>query len=183
MIRRSGIVFSRLPDEEFDRDLMGDASGAGVIFGVTGGVMEAALRTAYFVLEGKEHEPVEFTAVRGFEGVREASFTLGGETLRVAVASGMKNAKRLLDEIRAGESPYHFIEIMCCPGGCINGAGQPYAAPERKKARGKELYSSDKLCTMKRSEENMLMMSLYSGVLKGKVHELLHVDYVKAKEK
>ena len=197
MIRRSGIVFNRLPDEEFDRDLMGDASGAGVIFGVTGGVMEAALRTAYFVLEGKEHEPVEFTAVRGFEGVREASFTLGGQELRVAVASGMKNAKRLLDEIRSGESPYHFIEIMCCPGGCINGGGMPIVRhvflPKEdidildsyRAKRAAALYSEDERQTVRQSHNNAQVRELYEKHLAApgseKAHHLLHTTYAPRK--
>ena len=121
MIKRAGILFTRLPDEEFDQDLLGDYTGAGVIFGVTGGVMEAALRTVYFVLTGKE----QFEAVRGFDGIREASLDINGTTVNVAIAHGMKNAKVLLDDIRAGKSKYHFIEIMGCPGGCIAGGGQP----------------------------------------------------------
>ncbi|MBQ5322214.1 MAG: (2Fe-2S)-binding protein, partial [Oscillospiraceae bacterium] len=126
MIRRSGIVFTKLPDEEFDQDIMGEASGAGVIFGVTGGVMEAALRTVYHVLTGKEHGAIAFTSVRGFDGIKESQIEINGQILRFAVAHGMKNAKVLMEQIRKGESPYHFIEIMGCPGGCINGGGQPY---------------------------------------------------------
>ncbi len=121
MIRRSGMLFRRLPDEPWDQDIMGDYTGAGVIFGVTGGVMEAALRTVYFKLTGKEHDPIELTAVRGHDaGIREASIDINGTVVNVAIASGMKSAKVLLDEIRAGKSKYHFIEIMGCPGGCIN---------------------------------------------------------------
>ena len=125
MIKRAGILFDRLPDEEYDSDIMGDYSGAGVIFGVTGGVMEAALRTVYFVLTGKEHEAIKFEAVRGFDGIKEASIDIDGTVVNIAVAHGMKNAKVLLDEIREGKSKYHFIEIMGCPGGCVNGGGQP----------------------------------------------------------
>ena len=123
LIKRSGINFTKLPDEEFDNDITGEYTGAGVIFGVTGGVMEAALRTAHFALTGKEHEAIKFEAVRGFDGIKEASLDLNGLTVNVAVAHGMKNAKILLDEIKAGTSKYHFIEIMGCPGGCINGGG------------------------------------------------------------
>ena len=123
LIKRSGINFTALPDEEFDDDLLGDYTGAGVIFGVTGGVMEAALRTAYFSLTGKEHELIKFEQVRGFEGVKEAGIEIGGKTIWVAVASGMKNAKVLMDEVRAGTSKYAFIEIMGCPGGCVAGGG------------------------------------------------------------
>ena len=129
LIKRSGINFKKLPDEEFDADLLGDYTGAGVIFGVTGGVMEAALRTAYHALTGKEHELIKFEAVRGFDGIREASLDINGTIINVAVAHGMKNAKVLLDDIRAGKSKYHFIEIMGCPGGCIAGGGQPYVKP------------------------------------------------------
>ena len=129
LIKRAGINFHKLPDKEFDQDLVGIYSGAGVIFGVTGGVMEAALRTAYFALEGKEYGSVNFTEVRGFDGIKEATFNLGGHEIKIAVAHGMKNAKPIMDDIRAGKSPYTFIEIMCCPGGCINGGGQSYVRP------------------------------------------------------
>jgi len=126
MIRRAGILFNRLPDEEWDQDIMGDYSGAGVIFGVTGGVMEAALRTVYYKLTGKEYGKIVFEEVRGHDaGIREASIDINGTTVNVAIASGMKSAKVLLDEIREGKSKYQFIEIMGCPGGCINGGGQP----------------------------------------------------------
>ena len=139
-IKRAGIVFTRLPDEEYDQDIMGSYSGAGVIFGVTGGVMEAALRTAYYMLEGKEYGPIEFHEVRGFTGIKEASLKLGGMDVNIAVTSGMKNAKVLLDDIRAGKSKYQFIEIMCCPGGCINGGGMPYIRQSHNNPQVKELY-------------------------------------------
>jgi NADP-reducing hydrogenase subunit HndD len=126
MIKRAGILFRELPEEEFDDDLLGEYTGAGVIFGVTGGVMEAALRTAYHALTGKEYGPIEFHEVRGFKSVRDAEIDIDGTKVKVAVASGMAEAHVLLDEIRAGKSPYAFIEIMCCPGGCINGGGQPF---------------------------------------------------------
>ena len=126
MIKRAGIVWKNLPEEEFDNDLLGEYSGAGVIFGVTGGVMEAALRTAYFWLTGKEYGPINFTEVRGLEAVKEAALNINGTEVKVAVTSGMANAKKLLDQIKDGTSPYAFIEIMCCPGGCINGGGQPF---------------------------------------------------------
>ncbi|MBQ5565467.1 MAG: (2Fe-2S)-binding protein [Clostridia bacterium] len=120
LIKRSGINFAKLPDEEFDQDLVGTYTGAGVIFGVTGGVMEAALRTAYFALEGKEYGPVNFTEVRGFDGVKEATFVLAGNEIKVAVAHGMKNAKPIMDDIRAGKSPYTFIELAALR--CRSGA-------------------------------------------------------------
>ncbi len=129
LIKRSGILFDRLPDEDFDNDVVGDYTGAGVIFGATGGVMEAALRTAAYKLNGKELEPIEIKELRGLEGVKEAAYNLGGIEVRVAVAHGMKNARVLLDEIREGKSPYHFIEIMGCPGGCVAGGGQPFVKP------------------------------------------------------
>lgn len=128
-IKRAGIRFAKLPDEQFDNDIVGEYTGAGVIFGATGGVMEAALRTAAFVLDGKELEHVELQDVRGMQGIKEATYHLGGMDVKVAVASGMKNAKVLLDQIREGTSPYHFIEIMGCPGGCVAGGGQPYVKP------------------------------------------------------
>lgn len=124
LIKRSGINWQRLPEEGFDQDLLGEYSGAGVIFGVTGGVMEAALRTAYFWLTGKEHEAIKFEAVRGLEGVKEAALDINGTVVKVAVCSGMRNAKALLEDVKNGKSDYAFIEIMGCPGGCINGGGQ-----------------------------------------------------------
>ena len=164
MIRRNGMLFRRLPDEPWDQDIMGDYSGAGVIFGVTGGVMEAALRTVYFKLTGKESEPIEFTAVRGHDaGIREASIDINGTVVNVAIASGMKSAKVLLDDIRAGKSKYQFIEIMGCPGGCINGGGQPYVRPVflpnepdnildiYKEKRAQALYSEDERQVVRQS--------------------------------
>lgn len=193
LIKRSGINFPKLPDEEFDSDLIGSYTGAGVIFGVTGGVMEAALRTAYYVLEDKEYGPVEFKEVRGFEGLKEATFTLGGKELKIAVAHGMKNAKPVLDDIRAGKSPYTFIEIMCCPGGCINGGGQPYVRPSLlpnedvdildtyKEKRAAALYSEDERQTLRQSHKNPQVQELYRDYLgepnSHKAHELLHTTY------
>jgi len=193
MIKRAGILFPRLPDEEYDQDIMGDYSGAGVIFGVTGGVMEAALRTAYYVLEGKEHEAIKFEQVRGFDDVKEASFELGGMTINVAVTSGMKNAKILLDEIRAGTSKYHFIEVMCCPGGCINGGGMPiirhsFLPNEEldifdtyRQKRANALYSEDERQALRQSHNNPQIKELYEKFLGEPCghlsHELLHTTY------
>jgi len=193
MIKRAGIIFHRLPDEEFDEDLMGDYTGAGVIFGVTGGVMEAALRTVYFVLTGEEHEAIKFEAVRGFEGIREASLEINGMTVNVAIAHGMKNAKVLLDEIREGKSKYHFIEIMGCPGGCIAGGGQPIIRscflPNEdddildtyKEKRANALYSEDERQTLRQSHKNPQVQKLYDDFLgkpnSHKAHELLHTTY------
>ena len=193
MIKRSGIRFDRLPDEDYDHDIMGEYTGAGVIFGVTGGVMEAALRTAYFVLEGKEAEPIEFHQVRGFDDIKEASLTLGGMTVNIAVTSGMRNAKVLLDEIRAGTSKYHFIEIMCCPGGCINGGGMPYVRPQflpnedldiletYRAKRASALYSEDERQVVRQSHNNKQVQELYEKFLgepnSHLAHELLHTTY------
>jgi len=193
MIKRAGILFDRLPDEEYDADIMGDYTGAGVIFGVTGGVMEAALRTVYFVLTGKEHEAIKFEAVRGFEGVKEASLDIDGTVVNVAVAHGMKNAKVLLDDIRAGKSKYHFIEIMGCPGGCVNGGGQPVVrscflpnedndiVDTYKQKRANALYSEDERNALRQSHNNPQIKELYDKFLEEpnshKAHELLHTSY------
>lgn len=193
MIKRSGIIFNRLPDEEYDADIMGDYTGAGVIFGVTGGVMEAALRTVYYVLTGKEHEAIAFEAVRGQEGIREASIDINGQTINVAIAHGMKNAKVLLDEIREGKSKYHFIEIMGCPGGCVAGGGQPIVRscflPNEdddildtyREKRAAALYSEDERQTIRQSHNNPQIKALYEEFLgepnSHKAHELLHTTY------
>lgn len=193
LIKRSGINFNALPDEEFDSDLLGDYSGAGVIFGVTGGVMEAALRTAYYVLTGKEHELIKFEQVRGFDGIKEATIDIEGKQISVAVASGMKNAKVLMDEIRAGTSKYSFIEIMGCPGGCVAGGGQPYIKPcflpnedidildTFKEKRAAALYSEDERQTVRQSHNNAQIQQLYTDYLEKpnshKAHELLHTTY------
>ncbi len=194
MIKRSGIIFNRLPDEDWDADIMGDYSGAGVIFGVTGGVMEAALRTVYFKLTGKEHEKIVFKEVRGHEaGIREAAIDIDGTVVNVAVASGMRSAKVLLDEIKAGKSKYQFIEIMGCPGGCINGGGQPYVrscflpnedddiVDTYKEKRAKALYSEDERQEVRQSHNNPQIKELYEKFLgkpgSHKAHKLLHTSY------
>ena len=193
MIKRAGIRFDKLPDEDYDHDIMGDYTGAGVIFGVTGGVMEAALRTVYYVLTGKEHEAIKFEAVRGLEGLREASIEINGQTINVAIANGMKNAKVLLDEIREGKSKYQFIEIMGCPGGCINGGGQPIVRscflPNEdndildtyRQKRANALYSEDERQVLRQSHNNPQIQELYKNYLgepnSHKAHELLHTTY------
>ncbi len=198
LIKRSGIMFNRLPDEDFDYDIVGDYTGAGVIFGATGGVMEAALRTAAYKLDGKELKNVELKDVRGLAGIKEATYKLGGTEVKVAVASGMKNAKVLLDEIRAGKSPYHFIEIMGCPGGCVAGGGQPFVKPcflpneednildTFKEKRANALYSEDEGRPIRVSHKNPQIIELYEKFLgepnSHKAHELLHTTY-SAKEK
>ena len=200
LIKRAGINWKLLPEnEEFDQDLLGEYSGAGVIFGVTGGVMEAALRTAYFVLTGKEHEKIAFEAVRGLEGIKEASIDVNGTTINVAVCSGMKNAKVLLEDVKAGKSKYHFIEIMGCPGGCINGGGQPYVKPmflpneddnilETYRAkRASVLYSEDERQKIRQSHNNPDIQKLYKDFLGEPLSELseklLHTHYNANREK
>jgi len=199
MIKRSGINWNKLPEEEFDADLMGEYSGAGVIFGVTGGVMEAALRTAYKVLTGKEHELIKFETVRGMDGLRSAELDINGLKLKVAIASGMKAAKPLLEEIKAGKSEYAFIEIMGCPGGCINGGGQPYVKPaflpneaddiwETYRAkRAAVLYSEDERLKVRQSHNNPDIIKLYKDYLGEPLselsEELLHTSYNKNRVK
>ena len=199
MIKRAGIVWNKLPDEEFDNDLLGEYSGAGVIFGVTGGVMEAALRTAYFWLTGKEYKEINFTAVRGLEGVKEAALNINGTEIKVAVTSGMANAKKLLDQIKDGTSPYAFIEVMCCPGGCINGGGQPFVKPiflpnedddilETYRAkRASVLYSEDERLVIRQSHNNKDIQKLYADFLgepgSELAEELLHTSYNAKREK
>lgn len=193
LIRRAGIMWNRLPEEEFDNDVVGEYSGAGVIFGASGGVMEAALRTAAKKLTGKELDDPEITDVRGLDGIKEATYNLGGAEVRVAVAHGMKNAKVLLDEIRAGKSPYQFIEIMGCPGGCVAGGGQPYVKPcflpnedddildTYKAKRASALYKEDRMKKNRLSHENKQIIELYDNFLgepnSHKAHELLHTSY------
>ena len=199
LIKRAGIKWEKLPDEEFDQDLLGEYSGAGVIFGVTGGVMEAALRTAYFWLTGKEYGKINFTEVRGFEGVKEATLNINGTEISVAVTSGMANAKKLLDEIKAGTSKYAFIEVMCCPGGCINGGGQPYVHPALlpnedddildtyKAKRASVLYSEDERQVIRQSHNNKDIQKLYKDFLgepgSELAEELCHTTYNAKREK
>jgi len=199
MIKRSGINWAKLPEEEFDPDLLGDYSGAGVIFGVTGGVMEAALRTAYFWLTGKEYGKVEFHEVRGQAAIKEADINIEGTVVKVAVASGMKNAKVLLDQIKEGKSPYAFIEIMGCPGGCINGGGQPYVKPlflvneddnileTYREKRASVLYKEDERQVIRQSHNNKDIQKLYKDFLgepgSELAEELLHTSYSSDREK
>ena len=199
MIKRAGILWDALPEEEFDQDLLGDYTGAGVIFGVTGGVMEAALRTAYHTLTGEEYGPIEFHEVRGLEAVKEAEIDIKGTKVKVAVTSGMKNAKALLDDIRAGKSPYAFIEIMCCPGGCINGGGQPFVKPnllpnespdildEYRAKRASILYKIDEGRPIRQSHNNPDIIRLYKDYLGEPCselsEELLHTSYVADRKK
>ncbi len=189
MIQRAGLNFNRLPDEEYDSPL-GEATGAGVIFGVTGGVMEAALRTAVETLTGEELKHVDFTEVRGMEGIKEASYNVAGMQVNIAVASGLANAKKLLDQVRSGEKQYHFIEIMACPGGCVNGGGQPIQLPrdrdEIRQKRGQALYQSDAASVLRKSHESPVMKALYSEYFgqpgSHRAHEVLHTHYTARKK-
>ena len=194
LIKMFGINFASLPDEEFDTDLFGQYSGAGVIFGASGGVMEAALRTVADVLTGEDLDNFNYRKVRGTDGgLKECTIMIGGKILKVAVAHSMKMAKPLLDEIKAGTSKYHFIEIMGCPGGCINGGGQPYvnamtrnSGVDYKKLRAKALYNEDEALTIHKSHQNPQIIDLYKNFLgepnSHLAHELLHTTYAKQEE-
>ncbi|MEF9983473.1 MAG: NADH-dependent [FeFe] hydrogenase, group A6 [Oscillospiraceae bacterium] len=187
MIERAGIRFTELPDQKFD-DPMGISSGAATIFGATGGVMEAALRTAYEWVTGKTLEKLEFNEVRGFEGIKEATYMLNDLPVRVAVASGLANAKKLLTSIKNGEAHYDFIEIMACPGGCINGGGQPIQPASVRnfvdvvQKRANALYDDDKKDVLRKSHENPALKVIYDEFLGEygghKSHEILHTQYV-----
>jgi NADP-reducing hydrogenase subunit HndD len=190
MIKRSGIRFTDLPDEEFD-PMLGVASGAGHIFGATGGVMEAALRTVAEIVTGKPLDNLDFTAVRGVEGCKEAEYDLAGTKVRVAVTSGTENAFQLLEMVKKGEADYHFIEVMACPGGCVNGGGQPHQPGEVRNftdlraERAKGLYGQDKNMKLRKSHENPFIKELYDTYLEKpgshKAHHILHTTYVKRK--
>ncbi|MDR3050289.1 MAG: [FeFe] hydrogenase, group A [Oscillospiraceae bacterium] len=186
MIKEAGIRFNELPDEDFD-DMLGESTGAGVIFGATGGVMEAALRTVYEKVTGKSLDKVDFHQVRGVEGVKEATIRVGDTDVRVAVASGTGNAARLLDSIRAGEKQYHFVEVMGCPGGCVTGGGQPIVCADvlmdvdPRQVRAKALYAEDAGKAIRKSHENPSIQKLYADYLGApngeRAHHLLHTTY------
>ena len=190
MIKRAGIRFTELADEAFD-PAMGVASGAAHIFGATGGVMEAALRTVAEIVTGKPLPDVNFTAVRGVEAIKEAEYDLNGTVVRVAVTSGLENAKKLLDMVKSGEKQYHFIEVMACPGGCVNGGGQPHQPgdvrnfTDLRTERAKALYGEDAGMALRKSHENPVVMEVYDNYLgkpgSHKAHETLHTTYVKRK--
>ncbi len=190
MIDRAGLNFVDLPDGEFDSP-MGLGTGAGTIFGATGGVMEAALRTAVATLTGKNPEKLEFEDVRGTEGIKEASYNVNGLDVKVAVASGTANAKKVLDMVKSGEKDYTFIEIMGCPGGCVNGGGQPIQPAtvrnfvDLKALRAKALYEDDKALPVRLSHENEDVKTLYKEYFEKpgshKAHEALHTSYVARK--
>ena len=188
MIKRAGIDYNALPEEEFDLPL-GLGTGAGVIFGATGGVMEAALRTAVEVLTGEELPSVDFEDVRGVKAIKEATYEVAGLTVRVAVTSGLANARKLLDMVKSGEKEYDFIEIMACPGGCVNGGGQPRVKAnvrnfaDIRAERAKVLYSLDEANTIRKSHENPAIVEIYKDFLgepgSELAHHLLHTTYVK----
>ena len=186
MIESAGIYFKHLPDEEFDNPL-GEGTGAAVIFGATGGVMEAALRTAVETLTGKALDNVDFTDVRGMDGVKEAEYEVAGLKLKVAVASGTANAHTLMEQVKAGTSPYHFIEIMGCPGGCINGGGQPIQHAvvrnfvDLKNRRAAALYDADRKLPVRKSHESEAIKTVYTEFFgepgSHLAHEVLHTSY------
>ena len=181
MIRAEHIDVHTLKEEEFDSPL-GVGSGAGVIFGATGGVMEAALRSAYFLVTGENPDADAFEDVRGMDGWKEATFRIQDTPVRVAVASGLGNTRRLIEALRAGKVQYDFVEIMACPGGCAGGGGQPiHEAQELAEKRGEVLYGLDKVNDLRFSHENPSVQALYSEYLgkplSHKSHELLHTDH------
>ena len=187
MIKRIGLDFDKLPNEDFD-PLFGVSTGAAVIFGASGGVMEAALRSVVsIVLGGDEKAPLEFTEVRGMENTKEATYELPGRTVRVAVTSGTGNAAKLLDLVKSGEKQYDFIEVMCCPGGCINGGGQPWqpakvrSFTDLKGLRAAALYKNDEAKELRRSHLNPIVQQVYADYLGAwggeKAEEILHTSY------
>lgn len=180
MIKESGVVFEELEPEAVDMPF-GTMSGAGVIFGVTGGVTEAVLRRVSSDKSRTALLSLTHLGVRGNDGIKEFDVPYGENKLHIAVVSGLKNAESILERMKNGEH-FDLVEVMACPGGCVCGAGQPFADLETKRERGKGLYAADGVSSIRRSEENPLMMSLYGGILKGHVHELLHVHYSGAKE-
>ena len=193
MIRQARIEFTKLPDEECFDELVAQSTGAAPIFGATGGVMEAALRTAADVLEGKSLENVEYKAVRGLEGIKEATVTLGGVEIKAAVAHSTGAAKELIQRIKSGEADYAFVEVMACPGGCVNGGGQPIVEAfkrldvDHRAARAAGLYAEDEAKTIRKSHENPDIQKLYKEFLgepnSHKAHELLHTHYTDRSKK
>ena len=180
MIHKAGLVFDELEPEAVD-SAFSTCTGAGVIFGVTGGVTEAVLRRISTDKSAQALRSIAFNEVRGMKGVKETTVPFGDKEVRIAIVSGLKNAENIIKAIENGEH-YDFVEVMACPGGCVAGGGQPFGTLATKMNRGKALYSADKMLSIKRSEENPLMLNLYNGVLKGRVHELLHVHYSKKGE-
>ena len=192
MLKQASIDFVNLPDEEFD-PMLGDSTGAAVIFGVTGGVMEAALRTVADVLTGQDMDKIEYEDVRGLEGIKEAAVDVAGMEIKIAIAHGTANAGKLLDAIRRGEKNYHLIEIMGCPGGCVTGGGQPYVDSraryevDPRAARARATYGVDRDMPIRKSHKNPSVKKLYEEFLGEpcghKSHELLHTHYVDRSKK
>jgi NADP-reducing hydrogenase subunit HndD len=188
MIRQAGIDFASLPDDDYD-NIMGESTGAGVIFGTTGGVIEAATRTAYELHTKKELENVEFKQLRGFEGIREATVDFDGLDVKIGIAHGLGNARKLLEDIRSGKSEFHAIEVMACPGGCIGGGGQPYHHGDSSilKKRAAALYREDEGKAKRKSHLNPAVIKVYEDFLGApmseKAHHLLHTNYFNKKAK
>jgi NADP-reducing hydrogenase subunit HndD len=188
MIKQANIDFTEIEDSKFD-DPMGESTGAAVIFGATGGVMEAALRTAADVLEGKDLGEVNYEAVRGQEGIKRATVNIAGKDIRVVVASGLKNARKIMNEIKEGKADYEFVEIMACPGGCINGGGQPIKSSkirskvDVRKLRADSLYSIDEKSAIRKSHQNPVVKGIYDEFFgkpgEEKAHKYLHTHYNK----
>jgi len=188
MIKQSGIRFTQLPDEKFDDPFGEEATGAGVIFGATGGVMEAAIRTVADILDNTSHTEIEYEAVRGLDGIKIACVQAGGKTIRAAVAHGLGNARELINKVKNGEVELDFIEIMACPGGCVNGGGQPIVSSKDRMdkdiraERAKAIYSEDKSLPIRKSHENPYIKKIYEEYLGEpcghRSHELLHTHYV-----
>ena len=191
MIKQANIDFKMLEDDVFDNP-MGEATGAGAIFGTTGGVMEAALRAAYELMTGEELKKVEFEQVRGEKGIKKATVQIGDKEVRVAVAHGLGNAKKIMEEIKSGKADFQFAEIMACPGGCIMGGGQPIknskirASVDVRSKRAEAMYSIDERSTIRKSQDNPILKAIYKEYIgqpgQHRAHELLHTHYEK-KEK
>ncbi len=188
MIRAMGINFPKLHDGKFD-DIIGESTGAGVIFGASGGVMEAALRTVADVVTGEDLKEIEYKKVRGIKSIKEATLNLKGKEVKVCAVSGLANARQVLEDVKSGKKQYHFIEIMCCPGGCVNGGGTPYVDYDKIdredviKLRSKALYKNDANKAIRKSHKNPSIIRIYKEFLEKpnshKAHELLHRSYKK----
>ena len=186
MLKQAGIDFSKLQEESYD-DPFGITTGAAVIFGASGGVMEAALRTVYEVVVGKTLDKIDFHTIRGLGGIKEAEVDLDGTRVKVAVAHSLSNARKIMEMIKAGKADYHFIEVMCCPGGCIGGGGQPYhTTNELRLKRIAATYQADRDLPMRKSHENPTIKALYDEFLikplGEKSHHLLHTHYTNRKK-
>ena len=191
MIKQANIEFDKLEDDTFDNP-MGEATGAAAIFGVTGGVMEAALRTAYELITGEELKKLEFEEIRGAKGIKKATVKIGDKEIRVAVAHGLSNARKIMEEIKNGTADYSFVEVMACPGGCIMGGGQPIKNSKTRMTvdirakRAEAMYSIDERSTIRKSHENPILKEIYEEYIgnpgEDKAHELLHTHYTPMQE-